>query len=89
MPGRPLPARSGQVVAARPVQVAGHLGGHLVRGRGGRLDGQRQLLVAAPLFPQVGPDRLGEQRVPEAQPAAHPDDQPGVQHGGLGGVAVG
>ena len=89
VPGRPLPARPGQVVAAGPVQVAGHLGGHLVRCRSGRLDGQRQLLVAAPLLPQVGPDRLGEQRVPEAQPAAHPDDQTGVQDALFRGVAVG
>ena len=50
--------------------MAGHLGRDLVRRRGGRLDGQRQLLVAAPLLAQVGPDRLGEQRVPEPQPAA-------------------
>jgi hypothetical protein len=71
------------------VQVAGHLGGHLVRCRSGRLDGQCQLLVAAALLPQVGPDRLGEQRVPEAQPAARPVDQPGVQDGRLSRVAVG
>jgi hypothetical protein len=69
--------------------MAGHLGSHLVRACRGRLDGQRQLLVAAALLAQVGPDCFGEQSVPEAQATARPDDQPAVQDVGLGGVAVG
>jgi hypothetical protein len=89
VPRGPLPARAGQVVAARAVQVAGYFRRHLLRRRSGRLDGQRQLKVAVALLTQAGPDRLGQQRVPEPQPAADPADQAGVQDGFLGGVAVG
>ena len=40
------------------------------------------------MLTQAGPHRFGEQGMPEPQPAARPADQPGVQDGFLGGIAV-
>ena len=81
-----LPPRTGQVVAAGPLQVPGDLGrsGGAVGRRAAGLDGERDGEVCSLGVAQVGAGGLGQQRVAVAQPAPRPAGQPRVEDLPLG-----
>ena len=80
--GRALPLRSGEVVTAGLLQVARDLGGTGVGAhcRRGGLDGQRHREMGPRGVAQVGPRRLGKQRMSVAEAAVDPAGEPGVEH---------
>jgi len=86
VPGGPLPARGGQVVAARGLQVTGHLGGALacLAACRGCFHGERNREVQALRVGQIGAHRLREQRVPVAEAAGLAVHEARVHHPALG-----